>query len=227
MSDTNSTNTTNATPSQPASLRLGDKAPDFEANSTHGPIKFSQWANGSWVILFSHPADFTPVCTTEFVGFAKHAEAFTKKGVKLIGNSIDSIYSHIAWVRDIEKNNNIKIPFPVIADLDQKVARLYGMVHEPMAVTATVRCVFVIDPNRAIRAMIYYPLTTGRSIDEIMRLIDALQVNTEKAVATPEGWMPGDDYIVPPPTTQADAEKRMADKSLKVTDWYFSKKSAK
>jgi peroxiredoxin (alkyl hydroperoxide reductase subunit C) len=214
-------------PTAPAALRLGDKAPDFEANTTHGPIKFSEWSNGNWVILFSHPADFTPVCTTEFVGFANHAEDFAKRGVKLIGNSIDSVYSHIAWVRDIEKNNNVKIPFPVIADLDQKVARLYGMVHEPMAVTATVRCVFVIDPQRTLRAMIYYPLTTGRSIAEILRLVDGLQANTEKGVATPEGWQPGDDDIVPPPTTYADAEKRVADKSQKVTDWYFSKKSAK
>ena len=219
--------TANAPSTQSAPLRLGDKAPDFEANTTHGPIKFSQWANGQWVILFSHPADFTPVCTTEFIEFARRYEDFQKRNVELIGNSIDSIYSHIAWVRDIEKNNDVKIPFPVIADLDQKVAQLYGMVHAPMAVTATVRCVFVIDPARTVRAIIYYPLTTGRSIDEIMRLVDALQVNTEKAVATPEGWKPGDDYIVPPPTTYADAEKRVADKSLKVTDWYFSKKSAK
>jgi peroxiredoxin (alkyl hydroperoxide reductase subunit C) len=123
--------TMNPPSTQPAPLRLGDKAPDFEANTTHGPIKFSTWANGQWVILFSHPADFTPVCTTEFVGFAKNAETFAKKGVKLIGNSIDSIYSHIAWVRDIEKNNNVKIPFPVIADLDQKVAQ--PLRHGPRA----------------------------------------------------------------------------------------------
>lgn len=209
-----------------APLRLGDKAPDFEANSTHGPLKFSEFADGHWVILFSHPADFTPVCTTEFVGFASRAEAFAKRGVKLIGNSIDSVYAHIAWVRDIEKNHAVKIPFPVIADLDQKVARLYGMVHEPMAVTATVRCVFIIDPKRTLRAMIYYPLSTGRSVDEILRVIDALQTTDEKGLATPQGWKPGDDCIVPPPATQSDAEKRVADKSLKVTDWYFSKKAA-
>ncbi len=209
-----------------APLRLGDKAPDFEANSTHGPLKFSEFADGHWVILFSHPADFTPVCTTEFVGFASKAADFAKRGVKLIGNSIDSVYAHIAWVRDIEKNHAVKIPFPVIADLDQKVARLYGMVHEPMAVTATVRCVFIIDPKRTLRAMIYYPLSTGRSVDEILRVIDALQTTDEKGLATPQGWKPGDDCIVPPPATQSDAEKRVADKSLKVTDWYFSKKAA-
>ncbi|MGQ0553779.1 MAG: peroxiredoxin [Planctomycetota bacterium] len=205
-------------------LRLGDKAPDFEANTTHGPLKLSQYADGKWVVLFSHPADFTPVCTTEFVGFAQRAEEFAKRGVKLLGNSIDSIYSHIAWVRNIEQTQKVKIGFPVIADLDQKVARLYGMVHEPMAVTATVRCVFLIDPKLTLRAMIYYPLSCGRNIDEILRVLDALQTTDAKGLATPAGWMPGDDCIVPPPTTYQDAEKRVADKSLKVTDWYFSKK---
>ena len=205
-------------------LRIGDKAPDFTAETTHGPLKFSEWAGGNWVILFSHPADFTPVCTTEFVGFAERADAFAKRGVKLIGNSVDSIFSHIAWVRDIEKNNNVKIPFPVIADLDQKVAQLYGMVHAPMAVTATVRCVFVIDPARTVRAIIYYPMSCGRNMDEVLRVVDALQTADEKGVATPANWKPGEDCIMPPPKTQADAEKRVADKSLKVTDWYYSKK---
>ena len=207
-------------------LRIGDKAPDFTANTTHGELTFSEYAKDSWVVLFSHPADFTPVCTTEFVGFANKAEDFAKRNVKLIGNSIDSVFSHIAWVRSIESDHGVKITFPVIADLDQKVARLYGMVHEPEAVTATVRCVYVIDPKQTIRALIYYPLTTGRNIDEIIRLIDALQFNTEHALATPANWHPGDDAIVPPPVTQADAESRVADKSLKVTDWYFSKKPA-
>jgi len=206
-------------------LRLGDKAPDFEANTTHGPLKFSDYAKDSWVLLFSHPADFTPVCTTEFVGFAQRADEFAQRNVKLIGNSIDSVFSHIAWVRNMESTQNVKIPFPVIADLDQKVARLYGMVHEPMAVTATVRCVYFIDPNMTLRAMIYYPLTTGRNIDEIMRVIDAMQTADEHGVATPAGWNTGDDVIVPPPATQADAEARANDGSLKVTDWYFSKKS--
>ena len=207
-----------------APLRIGDKAPDFAAETTHGPIKFSEWAGGNWVILFSHPADFTPVCTTEFIGFAERAEQFDKRGVKLIGNSVDSIFSHIAWVRDIEKSHKVKVPFPVIADLDQKVAKLYGMVHEPTSVTATVRCVFFIDPKSNVRAIIYYPMSCGRNMDEIMRVIDALQIADEKAVATPAGWKPGEDCIMPPPRTQADAEKRVGDKSLKVTDWYYSKK---
>ena len=207
-----------------APLRIGDKAPDFSAETTHGPLKFSEWAAGNWVVLFSHPADFTPVCTTEFVGFAERAEAFGKRGVKLIGNSVDSIFSHIAWVRDIEKSHKVKVPFPVIADLDQKVARLYGMVHEPTSATATVRCVFFIDPKQVVRAIIYYPMSCGRNMDEVLRVVDALQIADEKSVATPANWKPGEDCILPPPRTQADAEKRVGDKSLKVTDWYYSKK---
>jgi len=208
-----------------AVLRLGDKAPDFDAVTTHGPLRFYDYKKDSWAILFSHPADFTPVCTTEFVGFASRAKDFAARNVKLIGNSIDSVYSHIAWVRDIEAKQGVKIDFPVVADLDQKVARLYGMVHEPMAVTATVRCVFIVDPNNVLRTMIYYPLTTGRNIDEILRVIDALQTTDEQGVATPANWVKGDDVIVPPPATQQAAADRVADTSLKVTDWYFSKKS--
>lgn len=208
-----------------APLRIGDKAPDFTAETTHGPLKFSEWAGGSWVVLFSHPADFTPVCTTEFVGFAQRADEFARRGVKLLGNSVDSIFSHIAWVRDIEKSHQVKVTFPVVADLDQKVARLYGMVHEPTSATATVRCVFFIDPKQVVRAVIYYPMSCGRNMDEVVRVIDALQTADAKGVATPANWRPGEECIVPPPRTQQDAEKRVADKSLKVTDWYFSKKS--
>lgn len=208
-----------------AVLRLGDKAPDFDAATTHGPLRFYDYKKDSWAILFSHPADFTPVCTTEFAGFASRAKDFADRNVKLIGNSIDSVYSHIAWVRDIEAKQGVTVDFPVIADLDQKVARLYGMVHEPMAVTATVRCVFLIDPNNVLRTMIYYPLTTGRNIDEILRVIDALQTTDEQGVATPANWKKGDDVIIPPPVTQQAAAERVGDTSLKVTDWYFSKKS--
>ncbi len=204
-------------------LQLGAPVPDFEANSTHGPVKLSNY-KGKWVLLFSHPADFTPVCSTEFGGFAERQAEFDKRGVQLIGVSIDSVYSHIAWIRDIEKNFKVKVGFPVIADLDQKVARLYGMVHEPMAVTATVRCVFFIDPEMKLRALIYYPLSTGRSIDEILRVIDSLQATDKFGVATPVNWKPGDEVIVPAPVTQQAAEARVADKNLKVTDWYLSKK---
>jgi peroxiredoxin (alkyl hydroperoxide reductase subunit C) len=204
-------------------LQLGAPVPDFEANSTRGPIKLSDY-KGKWVLLFSHPADFTPVCSTEFGGFAERQAEFDRRSVQLIGVSIDSIYSHIAWIRDVEKNFKVKIGFPVIADLDQKVARLYGMVHEPMAVTATVRCVFFIDPEMKLRALIYYPLSTGRNIDEILRVIDSLQTTDKFGVATPVNWKPGDEVIVPAPVTQQAAEARVADKNLKVTDWYLSKK---
>jgi peroxiredoxin (alkyl hydroperoxide reductase subunit C) len=208
----------------PPRLELNGPAPDFSANTTHGPIKLSEWEKDKWVILFSHPADFTPVCTTEFIEFARRQDEFAKKGVALLGNSIDSVYSHIAWIRNIEKNFDLKIKFPVIADLDQKVARTYGMVHEPSAATATVRCVFFIDPKRVLRAMIYYPLNVGRNFDEIMRVVDALQTADKNGVACPANWKPGDDVIVPAPMTQAAAEARANDKDLQVTDWYLSKK---
>ena len=205
-------------------IELNGPAPDFEANTTHGPIRFSEWGKDKWVILFSHPADFTPVCTTEFIEFAKRYPEFQKRNVALIGNSIDSVYSHIGWVKSIEKNFNVKIPFPIIADLDQKVARLYNMIHEPSAVTATVRCVFIIDPKRNVRAMIYYPLNVGRNFDEILRVVDALQTVDKHGVACPANWQPGEEVIVPPPTTMQAAEERVANKELQVTDWYFSKK---
>ena len=209
----------------PPRLELNGPAPDFEANTTHGPIKFSQWAGGGWVILFSHPADFTPVCTTEFTAFAQRHDEFEKRGVKLIGNSVDSNFSHIAWVRNIEQNFGVKIKFPVIADLDQKVARLYGMIHEPSSATAAVRCVFFIDPQLVVRAMIYYPLNVGRNFDEILRVIDALQTVDRHAVACPADWKPSDPVIVPAPSTVEAAEKRTKDPNLKVTDWYFSKRN--
>jgi len=210
---------------RPTRLELNGPAPDFEANTTHGTIRLSSWAEGKWVILFSHPADFTPVCTTEFIEFAKRADDLAKKNVLLIGNSIDSVYSHIAWVRNIEEKFGVKIPFPVIADLDQNVSRLYGMVHTPSAVTATVRCVFFIDPKRVLRAMIYYPLNVGRNFDEIVRVIDALQTVDTNAVACPANWRPGDPVIVPAPQTAQGAEDRLKNPDLQVTDWYFSKKT--
>ncbi len=217
--------TTAPTIETPPRIELNGPAPDFEANTTHGLIRLSTWNRDKWVILFSHPADFTPVCTTEFVEFAKNHDALAAKNVAVIGVSIDSIYSHIAWVRNIEQNFNVKIQFPVVADLDQKVARLYGMVHTPSALTATVRCVFFIDPKRNVRAMIYYPLNVGRNFDEILRVVDALQTVDANAVACPANWRPGQDVIVPPPTTAQAAADRVANTELKVTDWYFSKKS--
>jgi peroxiredoxin (alkyl hydroperoxide reductase subunit C) len=206
----------------PVSLpRLNEPAPQFEAASTHGPIKLSDY-KGSWLVLFSHPADFTPVCTTELIAFAKKAPEFEAKGVKLLGLSIDSIYSHIAWMKNIEQNFDVQIPFPVIADLDMKVAQKFGMIHPGAATTATVRCVFVIDPNQNVRAMIYYPLSNGRSIDEVMRLVTALQTTDKHGRATPEAWCPGDKVIVPPPQTIKDTNDRYK-AGYEMKDWYFSK----
>lgn len=212
--------TENSTPR----LELNGPVPDFEAVTTHGPIRLSEWNKDKWVILFSHPADFTPVCTTEFMAFAKLEEEFAKRNVALLGNSIDSIHSHIAWVRSIKQLFDVDIKFPIIADLDMKVARLYGMLHEASSATAAVRAVFIIDPKRKLRAMIYYPLNLGRNFDEIVRVIDGLQTADAHGVACPADWRPGDKVIVPPPATTQAAEARLKDTSLEVTDWYFSKK---
>jgi peroxiredoxin (alkyl hydroperoxide reductase subunit C) len=211
-----------ATQETPSLVRLNEPAPDFKATTTQGDIQLSDF-KGKWVVLFSHPADFTPVCTTEFVAFAKLYDDFAKRNTQLIGLSIDSVWSHIAWVRNIEENFGVKVKFPVIADLDTKVAQLYGMIHPGAASTATVRCVFVIDDKQVIRAMIYYPLTNGRNIDEILRLIDALQTHDANNVATPANWRPGDDVIVKAPATQEGAEKRVAEDYDK-KDWYFATK---
>ena len=211
----------------PASLpRINEAAPDFHAKSTHGMIRLSDYTSkGKWVLLFSHPADFTPVCTTEFVEFARAEQEFTKRNVQLIGNSIDSVYSHIAWVRNIEEKFGVKVWFPVIADLDQKVANAFGMVHEAVSDTAAVRAVFFIDPKGIVRALLYYPLSLGRNIAEILRVFDGLQTADANACATPANWQPGDAVIVPAPITQPDAEKRAAGgDGLEIKDWYFAKK---
>lgn len=202
--------------------RLNEPAPQFSAKTTQGTLDLSDY-KGKWVVLFSHPADFTPVCTTEFIAFARKFEEFQKRNTQIIGLSIDSVYSHIAWVRNIEQNFGIKIPFPVIADLDMSVARKYGMVHPGASDTSAVRAVFVIDPKQTLRAMIYYPLTNGRNIDEILRLVEALQATDKHSIATPENWHPGEQVIVPPPQTQAEADKRVKE-PYEVTDWYFAKK---
>jgi len=202
--------------------RINEPAPQFTAKTTHGEIKLSDY-KGKWVILFSHPADFTPVCTTEFIAFAKLNDEFKKHNTQVIGLSIDSIFSHIAWVRNIEEKFGVVIPFPVIADLDMKVAKAYGMVHPGASDTSAVRAVFIIDPDQKMRAMVYYPLSNGRSIPEILRVLLALQTSDKNGVATPEGWKPGDLVIVPPPQTQQAAEKRVKE-PYEITDWYFSKK---
>jgi peroxiredoxin (alkyl hydroperoxide reductase subunit C) len=202
--------------------RIGELAPDFEATTTHGTLKLSDFA-GKWVILFSHPADFTPVCTTEFVAFAKINDELEKRNVKLIGLSIDSVYSHIAWIRRINEKLGVEIPFPIIADLDMKVANLYGMIHPEESTTSAIRCVFFIDPDRVMRAIVYYPLNVGRNMDEVLRIIDALQTADKHKVALPANWRPGDKVIVPPPLTSDGAEKRPHE-GFECIDWFLCKK---
>jgi peroxiredoxin (alkyl hydroperoxide reductase subunit C) len=206
--------------------RINEPAPQFEAKSTHGVIRLGDYTSkGKWVLLFSHPADFTPVCTTEFVEFSRAYGEFEKRNVQLIGVSIDSVYSHIAWIRNIEQNFGVKVHFPVVADLDQKVARSFGMVHEAVSDTASVRAVFFIDPKNTVRALLYYPLSLGRNVEEILRVFDALQAAEANACATPANWRPGQPVIVPAPITQQDAEKRVADNNgYQLKDWYFAQK---
>ena len=208
--------------------RINETAPDFEAKSTHGVIKLSDYTSqGKYVMLFSHPSDFTPVCTTEFIGFAQHQADWDRLNVQLIGVSIDSIYSHIAWVRDIEQHSGVTVGFPVIADLDFKVATAYGMVHEAVSDTSTVRAVFIIDPKQTIRAIIYYPMQLGRSVDELVRIFEAIQVADTNKVSLPADWQPGGQVIVPAPATVADAAKRTngGGAGLQVDTWYLSKKT--
>lgn len=201
---------------------LGGKAPDFEAATTQGTLKLEDF-KGMWLVLFSHPADFTPVCTTEFIAFAEIYKELKKRNVELLGLSVDSVSSHIAWARNIEEKMGVKIPFPIIADLNKDVAKKFGMIHPEQSKTETVRCVFVIDPESKIRAMIYYPLTTGRNMKEILRLIDALQTTDKHKVATPANWNPGDPVVVPPPATVEDAEERLK-QGYECKDWYLCKK---
>jgi peroxiredoxin (alkyl hydroperoxide reductase subunit C) len=179
---------------------------------------------GKWLVLFSHPADFTPVCTTEFTAFARHQPEFQKLNCELLGLSIDSYYSHVAWVRNIKEKFGVEINFPIIEDLSMNVARAYGMIHPGAADTSAVRATFIIDPDGVLRAMVYYPMTNGRSIPEFLRLVAALQTSDKNKVATPEGWQPGDKVIVPPPQDVDAADKRM-NEGYECTDWYFCKKS--
>ena len=205
--------------------RIGDPAPDFRAVTTHGEITFSDWQKGSWVILFSHPADFTPVCSTELSEFARRNDEFTRKNVKLIGLSIDSIHSHLAWRENLKQILDVEIPYPLIADLDMQVAMKYGMLHPGASATATVRAVFLIDPKRVVRALVYYPMNVGRNIDEVMRLVDALQTADQNACAMPVNWKPGDKVIVPPPKTVSEVKERESHKEYERFDFYLNKKS--
>lgn len=204
--------------------RIGDNAPDFEAISTVGKIKLSEYAKDSWVILFSHPADFTPVCTTELSGFAMEEENFKSANTKLMGVSVDSIHSHIAWVSNVNKNLGVMMRFPLIADIDMKVSKLYGMIQPGESETAAVRAVFFIDPTMKIRLIMYYPLNVGRNMLEIKRTLNALQTVDKHKVACPLNWNEGDKVIIPAPKTIEDLEVR--EKSdLEMVDFYLAKKS--
>jgi peroxiredoxin 2/4 len=203
--------------------RIGDMAPDFKANTTWGPIQFSEYNKGSWVVLFSHPADFTPVCTTEMSGFAVRHNEFKELNTKLMGLSIDSIHSHIAWINNVKKNTGVLFNFPIIEDISMKVSKLYGMLQPNEAETAAVRAVYFIDPKGKVRLIMYYPLNVGRNMDEILRVLKALQTSDKHGVALPLDWQPGDKVIVPPPKTVEAMEEREKS-SYEMVDFYLAKK---
>lgn len=207
---------------------IGDPAPHFQAVTTQGEMNFPEDFKGKWVILFSHPADFTPVCTTEFMTFAKMQDEFEALNTKLVGLSVDALHSHIAWLRRIREMTwkdiqNPEVKFPLIVDITMNVAKKYGMIQPNQSSTAAVRAVFVVDPKGIIRTILYYPLSTGRNFDEIKRIIQALQKADKDGVATPADWRPGDDVIVPAPGTVEGAEKRSAEKvdGQYCLDWFL------
>jgi thioredoxin-dependent peroxiredoxin len=189
-------------------LQLGDTAPDFQAQTTDGPISLHEWAGDKWVILFSHPKDFTPVCTTELGYVARLKPEFDRRGVKAIGLSVDSLESHRKWADDIRDTQGLPLNFPIIADADRSIARQYGMIHPQHDELYTVRTVFVIDPKKKIRLTITYPQTAGRNFDEILRVIDSLQLTDTHSVSTPVNWRAGEDVIIVPSVSDADAQKR-------------------
>ncbi|OPX68641.1 MAG: putative peroxiredoxin [Methanoregulaceae archaeon PtaB.Bin056] len=198
---------------------LGEPAPDFEALTTQGMVKLSDF-KGKWLVLFSHPADFTPVCTTEFIAFSAIAEDLKALNVQLMGLSIDSVHSHLAWIRNVKEKMGVDIPFPIIADLDMKVAKKYGMIHPGQSSTAAIRAVFFIDDKGILRAMIYYPLTAGRFMPEIVRLVKSLQTTDKYGVATPANWQPGEKVVVPAPKNKEEMDRRLSE-GYECKDWYF------
>ena len=201
---------------------LGEKAPNFKANTTFGPIELSDYT-GKWVVLFSHPGDFTPVCTTEFIAFTNLAPEFDKRNTKLIGLSVDSNASHLAWVYNILQMTGVTIPFPIIEDRDMKIAKKYGMISESVSNISTVRTVFIIDDKQILRTILYYPLTTGRNIPEILRIVEALQTADKCKVVTPANWLPGTPVLLPPPKTYKELLERVnnCNKEYKCLDWYI------
>lgn len=206
---------------------IGDPAPHFEAETTNGKVSFPEDYKGKWVILFSHPADFTPVCSTEFITFAQRQPEFEELGCELIGLSVDSLHSHIAWLRRLEglkfrDYENTKITFPLIVDITMEVSRLYGMIHPNDGATKAVRAVYFVDPKGIIRTILFYPASTGRNFDEILRILKALQKADAEGVATPADWQPGEPMIVPPAGTTKDAADRAKpQKDMECQDWFF------
>ncbi|WP_108483172.1 peroxiredoxin [Oceaniglobus ichthyenteri] len=189
------------------SIRIGDITPDFTAETTNGPIQFHDWIGDQWAFFFSHPADFTPVCTTEMGRTAQLAEQFAERNVKPIGLSTDSVDEHNKWIEDVNDTQNTVLKFPIVADADLKIAKMYDMIHPNESETAAVRSVFIIDPNKKVRLTLTYPMNVGRNFDEILRVIDALQLGDSKKIATPADWVPGQDVIIPPSVSDADAQK--------------------
>ncbi len=213
---------------------IGDNAPEFKAVTTQGEINFPSDYKGKWVILFSHPADFTPVCTTEFMTFASMMDDFNKLNVQLVGLSVDSLYAHIAWLRKIQELEwnglkNINVTFPLIEDIRMEVAKKYGMIQPNQSNTQAVRAVFIIDPKGVIRTILYYPLSTGRNFDEIKRIVTALQKADSDGVATPADWRPGDDVIIPTAGSCGTAKERMEskDENMYCLDWFMCFKKEK
>ncbi len=204
--------------------RIGDKAPDFTAVTTKGQIKFSEFAKDKWIVLFSHPADFTPVCTTEMSGFATRKSEFDTLNTEIIGLSIDSIHSHLAWVNNVRENTGVYFDFPIIADIDMKISKPYGMLQPNESETAAVRAVFFIDPKKKIRLVMYYPLNIGRNMDEILRVLNGLQVSDANGVALPLNWKTGDRVIVPPPKNLDEMQEHIDGDYPEKTDFYLVKK---
>lgn len=205
--------------------RIGDQAPDFDAVTTKGKIKFSDFAKDKWIVMFSHPADFTPVCTTEMSGFAQRKPEFDGLDTELLGLSIDSIHAHLGWVNNVREKTGVYFDFPIIADIDMKVSKLYGMLQPNESETAAVRAVFFIDPTKKVRLMMYYPLNVGRNMDEILRALEALQTSDKYSVAMPLDWKKGDKVIIPPPKTLKEMNDRLADDTIERVDFYLAKKS--
>ena len=204
-----------------AALRLGDIAPDFTQDSSEGPISFYQWAGDSWVVLFSHPKDFTPVCTTELGYTAKLKSEFAKRNAKVLALSVDPVDSHKGWINDINETQNTTVNFPILADADRKVSTLYDMIHPNASDSFTVRSVFIIDPKKKVRLMITYPASTGRNFDEILRVLDSLQLTDNYSVATPVNWKQGDDVVIVPSLQDPELIKQKFPKGYKALKPYL------